>query len=50
MERVMEARDSKGDPVEEPDPDYDYYANLTEEELAEEFEKLSLADKICYNE
>ena len=42
---VMEARDSKGEPVRESDPDYDYYANLTEEELAAEFEKLLLMTK-----
>ena len=47
---VMEATDSKGEPVKESDPDFDYYANLTKEELAAEFEKLSPADKIRYNE
>ena len=36
--------------MRESDPDFDYYANLMEEELAVEFEKLSPADKIWYNE
>ena len=49
VKQVMEARDSKGEPVRESDSDFDYYANLTEEELAAEFEKLSPADKIRYN-
>ena len=50
VEKVMEVRDSKGDPVEEPDPDYNFYANLIEEDLAKGFEKLSPTDKIHYNE
>ena len=50
INKVMEARDTKGNPVEEHNPDYDYYANMTKEDLAEEFQKLSPADKICYNE
>ena len=41
VEKIMEARDSKGDCVHKSNPDFDYYANLTEEELAAEFEKLS---------
>ena len=48
--KIMEAKDSKGNPEKESDPDFDYYANLTEEEIAKEFQKLSPADKICYNE
>ena len=48
--QVMEARDSKGNPEKESDPDFDYYANLTDEDLAREFEKLTPADKIRYNE
>ena len=44
------AKDSKGNPEKESDPDFDYYANLTDEELAREFEKLTPADKIRYNE
>ena len=50
VRNVMEARDSKGEPVRESDPDFDYYTNLTEKELAAEFEKLSHAEKIRYNE
>ena len=47
--KIMEAKDSKGYPEKESDPDFDYYANLTEE-IAKEFQKLSPADKIRYNE
>ena len=46
----MEAKDSKGNPEKESDPDFDYYTNLTEEEIAKEFQKLTPADKIRYNE
>ena len=48
--KIMEAKDLKGNPEKESDLDFDYYANLTEEEIAKEFEKLTLADKIRYNE
>ena len=48
--QVMEAQDSKGNPEKESDPEFDYYANLTDEDLAREFEKLTPADKIRYNE
>ena len=48
--KIMEAKDLKGNPEKESDPDFDYYANLTEEEIAREFEKLTPADKIRYNE
>ena len=48
--KIMEAKDLKGNPEKESDPDFDYYANLTEEEVAREFEKLTPADKIWYNE
>ena len=48
--KIMEAKDSKGNLEKESDPDFDYYANLTDEELAREFEKLTPADKIRYNE
>ena len=48
--KIMEAKDLKGNPEKESDPDFDYYANLTDEELAREFEKLTPADKIRYNE
>ena len=50
ISKIMEAKDLKGNPEKESDPDFDYYANLTEEEIAREFEKLTLADKIRYNE
>ena len=50
ISKIMEAKDSKGNPEKESDPDFDYYANLTEEEIAKEFQKLPPADKICYNE
>ena len=48
--KIMEAKDSKGNPEKESDPDFDYYANLTEEEIAKQFQKLTPADKIRYNE
>ena len=48
--KIMEAKDLKGNLEKESDPDFDYYANLTEEEIAKEFEKLTPADKIRYNE
>ena len=48
--KITEAKDSKGNLEKESDPDFDYYANLTDEELAREFEKLTPADKIRYNE
>ena len=50
IKRIMEAKDSKGNPEKENDPNFDYYANLMDEELAKEFEKLTPADKIRYNE
>ena len=50
ISKMMEAKDLKGNPEKESDPDFDYYANLTDEELAREFEKLTPADKIRYNE
>ena len=50
ISKIMEAKDSKGNLEKESDPDFDYYANLTEEEIAKEFEKLTPADKIRYNE
>ena len=50
ISKIMEAKDSKGNLEKESDPDFDYYANLTDEELTREFEKLTPADKIRYNE
>ena len=48
--KIMEAKNLKGNPEKESDPDFDYYANLTEEEIAKEFQKLTPVDKIRYNE
>ena len=50
ISKIMEARDSKGNPEEESDSDFDYCTDFSDEELAQEFEKLSSADKIRYNE
>ena len=50
VEQVMRVKDSKSNPVKEIDPSFDYYTNITEEELAQEFAKLSPADKIHYNQ
>ena len=50
ISKIIEAKDSKGNPEKESDPDFDYYANLTEEEIAKEFQKLTPADKIRYND
>ena len=50
ISKIMEAKDSKGNPEKESGPDFDYYTNLTKEEIAKEFQKLSPADKIHYNE
>ena len=50
ISKIMEARDSKGNSEEESDSDFDYCADFSDEELAQEFEKLSSADKIRYNE
>ena len=50
IKQIMEVKDSRGNPVWESDPDFDYYANITDEELAQVFTKLSPADKIQYNE
>ena len=50
ISKIMEAKDSKGNLEKESDPDFDYYANLMEEEIAKEFEKLTPTDKIRYNE
>ena len=48
--KIMEAKDTKGNLEKESDPDFDYYANLTEKEIAKEFQKLSPVDKLRYNE
>ena len=46
ISKIMEAKDSKGNLEKEGDPDFDCYANLTKEEIAKEFEKLTPTDKI----
>ena len=50
VEQVMRVKDLNGNPVKESDPDFNCYANITEEELAQEFTKLSPANKICYSQ
>ena len=40
ISKIMEARDSKGNPEEESDPDFDFCVDLSDEELAQEFEKI----------
>ena len=50
ISKIMEAQDSKGNPEEESSSDFDHYADLSDEELAQEFQKLSPANKIRYNE
>ena len=50
ISKIMEARDLKGNPEEESDSDFDLCTDLSDEELAQEFQKLSPADKIRYNE
>ena len=49
ISKIMEARDLKGNPEEDSDSDFDYCTDLSDEDLALEFEK-SAADKIRYNE
>ena len=46
ISKIMEARDSKGNPEEDSDSDLDYCVDLSDDDLALEFEKLSAADKI----
>ena len=41
IEQVMKVNNLRGNPVQESNPDFDYYANITDEELAQEFAKLS---------
>ena len=50
ISKIMEARDLKGNPEEDSDSDFDYCVDLSDEDLALEFENLSAADKIQYNE
>ena len=46
ISKIMEAQDSKGNPEEDSDSDFDYCVDLSDEDLALEFKKLSAADKI----
>ena len=46
ISKIMKAQDLKGNPEEESNSDFDYYAELSDKELAQEFKKLSPADKI----
>ena len=50
ISQVMEARDSKGNPEEDSSSDFECFIELSEEDLALEFVKLSASDKIRYNE
>ena len=50
ISQVMEARDSKGNPEEDSSSDFKCIIELSDEDLALEFKKLSAADKIRYNE
>ena len=46
ISKIMEAWDLKENPEEDSDFDFDYCIDLSDEDLALEFEKLSAADKI----
>ena len=50
ISQVMGAQDSKGNPEEDSGSDFEYCIDLSDEDLALEFKKLSAADKIQYNE
>ena len=50
ISQVMEAWDSKGNPEEDSSSDFECFIELSDEDLALEFKKLSAADKIRYNE
>ena len=50
ISQVMEARDSKGNLKEDSSSDFECIIELSEEDLALEFMKLSASDKIRYNE
>ena len=45
ISQVMEARDSKGNPEEDSSSDFECFIELSEEDLALEFVKLSASDK-----
>ena len=46
ISKIMKAWDLKGNPEKESNSDFDYYTELSDEELAQEFKELSPADKI----
>ena len=46
ISKIMKAQDSRGNPEEESNSDFYHYAELPDKELAQEFQKLSPADKI----
>ena len=46
ISKIMGAQDLKGNPEEDSDSDFEYCADLSDEDLALEFKKLSAADKI----
>ena len=46
ISKIMEAQDLKGNPEEESDSNFNHCADLSDEELAQEFQKFSPADKI----
>ena len=50
ISKTMKARDSRGNPEEGSNSDFDHYAELSDEELAQEYQKLSPTNKIRYNE
>ena len=50
ISQVMEAWGSKGNPEEDSSSDFECFIELSDEDLALEFKKLSAADKIRYNE
>ena len=50
ISQVMEARDSKGNTKEDSSSDFECFIELSKEDLALEFVKLSVSDKIWYNE
>ena len=50
ISQVMEAQDLKGNLEEDSSSDFECFIELSEEDLALEFVKLSASDKIQYNE
>ena len=50
ISKIMKAQDLKGNPEEESNSYFNHYADLSDEELAQEFQKLSPANKIQYKE